>query len=238
MFSSTTSECYQPVKMKLHLNLTENIQKGQIWTLLRPAKKGLNFSFILVLSILFFFQIDNAIAGRREKTDSVNALVLATEPPIYPSSIWLAAQLIPSPQLLTLKNNPLQFGLRWQVTPLLYSFGINKRLKPWRTFVVEPMTRQNGSVELYFSPEYLNLTDHFKSNWLFRGGIRAYLPVYRYGEYLSASFSTSYYTINGNQGFSYEAGIYLFFGILGFQVTYSPQMKSSPVIFTLRLRYF
>ena len=160
------------------------------------------------------------------------------EPDVFPSTLWIATQLIPSPQVISVQNEGLKFGLRWQVTPVLYSFGINRKLSPWRLLVAEPLVRQNGSIEIFLTPEWLNLTEKFKTNWLFRSGIRAYVPLYRRGEYLSGSLATSYYNYNGEQGVSYEAGIYLFFGILGFQATYSPNMKSSPWIFTLRLRYF
>jgi hypothetical protein len=162
----------------------------------------------------------------------------SSEPSIYPSMIWMTSQLVPSPQLVEIEDHSMRFGMRWQITPLLYSWGLHKRLKPWRYFVSEPMTRQNGSIELYFSPEYLNLTESFASSWLFRGGIRTYLPLYRYGEYLSASIGTSYYNFNGQQGVSYEGGLYIFFGILGLQATYSPQLTNSHWTITLRLRYF
>ena len=224
--------------MKPALNITKYVKADKVCSFPIPVRIRLNIFLSAMIIFLFLFQRESVIAGPVTPTDSVRTAESITEPRVYPSSFWLAAQIIPSPQLITLKNDSPRFGLRWQVTPLLYSFGINRRLSPWRTFVVEPLTRQNGSVELYFSPDYLNITDHFKSNWLFRGGLRAYFPIYRRGEYLSASLSTSYYNMNGNQGISYEAGVYLFFGILGFQVTYSPEMKSSPLIFTLRLRYF
>jgi len=100
------------------------------------------------------------------------------------------------------------------------------------------LVRQSGSVELFFTPEYLNLEDSFNEKWLFRCGVRTYFPLWQRGEYLSASLAASYYNFNGENGISYEAGIYLFAGILGFQTTYSPTFTSSEWIFTIRLRYF
>ena len=193
---------------------------------------------ILVLLVIPIFNVQNLEAGQWQINDSTNVKFEITEPKVYPSSLWIVSQLIPSPELISKKDDGLRFGLRWQVTPLLYSFGINRRLNPWRFFVAEPLVRQNGSVELFITPEWLNVTEKFKTNWLFRAGLRTYFPLYRRGEYLSGSLAASYYNFNGDQGISYEAGIYLFFGILGFQVTYSPEMKTSPWIFTLRLRYF
>lgn len=201
-----------------------------------------NNNYLLVifatLLIIGLCDIKSSRADSWKINDSTEVKYNITEPDVYPSSLWIASQLIPSPEFISRKDNGLRFGLRWQVTPLLYSFGINRNLSPWRSFVVEPLVRQNGSIELFFTPEWLNVTDKFKTNWLFRGGIRTYFPLYRRGEYLSGSVAASYYNLNGDTGISYEAGIYLFFGILGFQATYSPDMKSSPWIFTLRLRYF
>ena len=192
----------------------------------------------LFLTITIIFNVHLVKAAHWKINDSTNVSFQVTEPRVYPSSLWISSQLIPSPELISLTDNGLRFGLRWQITPLLFSFGINRHLNPWRFLVAEPLIRQNGSIELFFTPEWLNLTDNFKANWLFRGGVRAYFPLYRHGEYLSGSLAASYYNFNGQQGISYEAGLYLFFGILGFQATYSPEMKSSPWIFTLRLRYF
>ena len=203
-------------------------------------KKNINNLLIvfIILIIIFICDVQSSQSGVWKINDSTRVQFDVTEPKVYPSSLWISSQFIPSPELISVKDDRLRFGLRWQLTPLLYSFGINRKLNPWRYFVVEPLVRQNGSIELFFTPEWLNVTNKFKTNWLFRGGIRAYFPLYRRGEYLSGSLAASCYNFNGDQGISYEAGIYLFFGILGFQVTYSPEMKTSPWIFTLRLRYF
>jgi hypothetical protein len=174
--------------------------------------------------------------GQSNTNDDLNNK--ATDPDIRPSWLWFGIQLLPSPQWSTRKEDGLAFGLQWQVTPLLYSFGINKKLNPWRFFISEPLTRQSGSIEIYFSPEYLSLENKLKHNWLFRGGARIYFPLWHKGEYLSFSLSSSYYNYNGQNGFSYEGGIYLFAGFLGIQTTYSPMFKNSEWKFTLRIRVF
>jgi len=191
---------------------------------------------IMIRRILIFYSslilLTNVLLSQ-EKTHSGSV----TEPDIYPNVMWMTAQLIPSPEWVTSADG-LKFGMRWQVTPLLYSFGINKKLSPWRYFIAEPLTRQSGSVELFFTPEYLNLENKLKDKWLFRGGTRIYIPLWQRGEYMSASLAASYYNFNGVNGISYEGGIYLFAGILGFQTTYSPSFTNSEWIFTIRLRYF
>ena len=159
----------------------------------------------------------------------------AMEPDIRPTLLWGATQLVPSPQWSVGQNGDSHFGARWQVTPLLYSFGMNKRLSPWRTLVAEPMTRYNGSVELFITPEYIPA---LPENWLLRSGVRAYMPLYQFGEYLAASAGTSLYKSGTNTGISYEAGLYMFFGILGFQVTHSPGFDDGRWTYTINLRYF
>lgn len=173
-----------------------------------------------------------------QSIDSTGNDITVTEPDIHPTWLWSAAQLIPSPQWITLSGDGTRFGMRWQITPALYSFGINKRLNPWRFLISEPFVRQSGSIELFLSPEYFNLGDVYESEWLVRGGLRAYFPLLRFGEYLSCSVGSSYYVYNNNNGISYEAGIYFLYGILGIQTTYTPSLPDTPWIFTLRIRYF
>ena len=192
-----------------------------------------NITVRRTIAILGFILLFTGILYSQDKTQNDSV----TEPNIYPSLMWTVAQFIPSPEWVTSVDG-LKFGMRWQVTPLLYSWGINRKLSPWRYLIVEPLVRQSGSVELFFTPEYLNLEDSFNKKWLFRCGARTYFPLWQRGEYLSASLAASYYNFNGVNGISYEAGIYLFAGILGFQTTYSPTFTSSEWIFTIRLRYF
>ena len=188
---------------------------------------------ILIVTSIFISTLLSA-----QSIDSTGNTKTVTEPDIHPTWLWSAAQLIPSPQWITLSGDGTRFGMRWQITPILYSFGINKRLNPWRYIISEPFVRQSGSIELFLSPECLNLDDVYESEWLFRGGLRAYFPLLRFGEYLSCSVGSSYYVYNDNSGISYEAGIYFLYGILGIQTTYTPSLPDTPWIFTLRIRYF
>ena len=189
-------------------------------------------TYIILLCLLL--NISTIGQGNKNDDSSNNA----TNPDIRPTWLWFGIQLLPSPQWSTRKEDGLAFGLQWQVTPLLYSFGINKKMNPWRYFISEPLTRQSGSIEIYFSPEYLSLENKLKHSWLFRGGARIYFPLWHKGEYLSFSLSSSYYNYNGQNGFSYEGGVYLFAGFLGIQTTYSPTFKNSEWKFTLRIRVF
>ena len=155
-----------------------------------------------------------------------------TEPAVHPTVSWAVTQLLPSPEYVG-GQGASYFGLRWQLTPVLYSFGINRKLSPWRFFVVEPLTRQSGSIELFFSPEYV-----FGLSTVLRTGLRSYFPLVQHGEYLSLSLGASHYLLEGHSGAAVEAGAYVLFGIVGAQVTYSPSHLPTEWIATLRLRYF
>jgi hypothetical protein len=162
------------------------------------------------------------------------------DPTVAAAVIWFATQLIPSPELAVDRQGP-RFGLRWQVTPLLYSFGIHRGAAPLRAFIAEPMVRHSGSVELFVSPEYLDLHDVARlpeDRWFVRPGLRAYFPLAQHGEYLSCSVGTSYALGPTRSGAAWEAGVYTLFGVLGIQVTYSPTREPADVIATLSIRYF
>lgn len=151
--------------------------------------------------------------------------------------LWVVAQLVPSPELVY-GEGVSRFGLRWQVTPLLYSFGVNRRVSPWRSFVVEPLLRQSGSVELFAGPEYIPFGRTFTDSLLWRIGARSYFPLVEYGDYLSVSIGASYFAFDGHDGAAWEGGIYSLFGIVGAQLTWSPSGGPATTIATLRLRYF
>jgi hypothetical protein len=149
---------------------------------------------------------------------------------------WVAAQLVPSP--LVAFGREAALGLRWQLTPLLYSWGRYHELSPWRAFVIEPPMRLSGSVEAFVSPEYVALGPRAEDRWIARGGARAYVPLLHRGEYLSASLGGSAYVHRGDVGPTIEAGIYAVFGIVGLQVSYSPLLAGGTGMAALCLRYF
>jgi len=158
-----------------------------------------------------------------------------TRHPVFPVALWLTTQLVPSPSL-AMGASEVSFGLRWQVTPLLYAWGVNRKVSGWRSFVVEPNFRQGGSVELFVAPE-LFFTD--SATVLVRPGVRAYFPVVDHGEYLSVSAAISYQRVGGRDAVAGELGAYMLFGILGLQVSVaSGPATPMQTIATIRLRYF
>jgi hypothetical protein len=159
------------------------------------------------------------------------------EPDVTVTWPWLLTQLVPSPELVY-GDAIARFGLRWQVTPVLFSWGIHRGLFPWRFWVVEPNVRHSGSVELYFTPEVVASDGALGSASIYRSGARAYFPLVEHGEYLSCSVGASQFFYNGQSAAGYEAGIYTLFGVLGLQVTASPEFSPMAVSATLSLRYF
>jgi hypothetical protein len=158
-------------------------------------------------------------------------------PPIAFGITWLVTQLVPSPSIAGARGETM-FGARWQVTPLLYSFGVHRGTPPLRAFMVEPLVRHSGSIEAYVSPEYLAREGGAEDRWLMRPGIRAYFPLVERGDSLSCSLGTSYALLRGHSGVAYEAGLYTLFGVFGVQMTYAPAREPADWIATLSFRYF
>jgi hypothetical protein len=155
----------------------------------------------------------------------------------YPTLPWIGTQLLPSPELAA--GNGARFGLSWQLTPLSYSWGLNRRLAPWRFFVVEPLTRQSGSIEIFVAPAYLSYRDGARDRWFLRGGVRSYFPLVQRGENLSISVG-SYYFRNyaGDEGAAYEVGAYVLYGFVGLRFAYAPAFAPARALTTLALRFF
>jgi hypothetical protein len=164
----------------------------------------------------------------------------------YPTFEWAVLQFLPSPELAFGKQNRIDpagnvdphiataFGLRWQVTPLLWSFGVHRSQPRWRYFVVDPLARQSGSIELSTSFEYIG--GHV-DRVLARPGLRVYLPLTSGGENLSMSLGTSVYDYDGFR-VAYEVGAYVLSGLFGVQVAVAPAHAPLATMATFRIRYF
>lgn len=150
---------------------------------------------------------------------------------------WALLQLLPSPEL-GLGEQGAVFGLRWQLTPVSYSFATDPRASRWRFLVVEPIVRHSGSIELFVSPEWLAIGDELTDGLGGRVGLRSYFGLIQRGDNLSVSIASAYYRFGRLDGVSYEAGAYVLFGMLGVQLTYAPDLEEATWVSTLRLRYF
>lgn len=161
----------------------------------------------------------------------------ATPPDVHPTLVWTVLQLVPSPEWVSGGAHGY-YGMRWQVTPILYSFGINHKLSPWRSLVAEPTVRHSGSMELFVAPEYITKSGTFAEHWLFRGGLRSYFPLLAKGEYLSTSIAASLLHFDHRIGTAWSAGLYTLFGFVGAEVTYCPTPGLRSTTLTLSLRMF
>ena len=169
------------------------------------------------------------------------------EPKYYPSLAWILTQLVPSPEVAfgtyrsygdgtdAGRDVHSAFGLRWQLTPVVWSWGVNRRLNRFRWFVIDPIARNSGSIELDATFEYLfGYVDHV----LVRPGVRANFPLVSRGEYLSTAIGTSIYRYDSTTRVAYDAGLYTLWGTLGFQITVAQNHAPLTAIATLRLRFF
>jgi hypothetical protein len=187
--------------------------------------------------------------GSPPSSPSAEARVLAqpdrgyayATPQAYPSLAWFIVQLIPSPEVAVGRvhtpdaSTEAAFGLRWQVTPLLWSWGANRHASRWRTFVVDPLARHSGSLELTGTVEY------FFGNVdraIVRPGLRGYFPLVQRGEYLSMSLGTSTYAYDAKMRVAYDVGAYVLWGLFGVQATIAPENGPLTAIGTFRIRYF
>lgn len=151
-----------------------------------------------------------------------------------PTLLWMATQLVPSGELAVGTHGALA-GLGWQVTPLVWSFGLHRRAPRWRMFVVDPMARQSGSIELYGAPELFAQPD-----WsiTLRPGIRAYHGLVARGEWLSASLGVSYQPGPGKESAAFDLGLHTYAGVIGLVATIAPMSDLAPFMLTFRFRYF
>ena len=129
-----------------------------------------------------------------------------------------------------------RLSLAWQVTPILYSFGINRRVNPWRFLVVDPLARVYGSIELHFSPEWMPGAPD--TNLFYRTGFRTTLPLHQHGEYVALMMGASYSRFEGRGGVVFEGGLSLLFGSIGLVVSHSPSFPDLRYGVRLNLKYF
>jgi hypothetical protein len=149
--------------------------------------------------------------------------------------LWGVSQLIPSPLMAT-DGHVVQGGMRWQLTPLLYSFGVAAR--PWRSFVVAPMARLSSSLELFVSPEWTCCAAGDRDGFVARAGLRSYVPLLGHGETLALSLGGAYWRHTAAGGPSFDVGLHTLFGTLGLVATASPGLAGRQFSLALAIRYF
>lgn len=160
---------------------------------------------------------------------------------------WTLMQAVPSVTYYEDRdesNSKLKFGLQWQVIPLSYSFNTNKYVSPVSSFFIRPSKRFSGSAEIFFQPEFIpgNFKYSDLKKFMFKTGVRAIIPVFHRGEYLSFSLGAGYYQQKNNNdkiidGITYETTVYSFFGMLGLKLNYNNKAVSR-YSFGLYFKYY
>lgn len=160
---------------------------------------------------------------------------------------WSILQLIPSPAFFqdSDENNArIQFGFKWNITPLSISFNPNKYVSPVQFFYIYPARRFSGSAELFVQPEIATSEFKYSSLSVFgiSGGPRIILPLAEKGEHIAFSLGVKYtYRKNFNEGnndyYGVEGGIYFLGGLLGLQYTQNFNTKTN-YNFNLYIKYF
>lgn len=160
---------------------------------------------------------------------------------------WTILQLLPNPALYQDsdgKNARIQFGFKWNIIPLSFSFNPNNYVSPVQSFFIYPARRFSGSIELFVQPELATSSFNYANLSVFglTAGPRIVLPIIQKGENLAFSIGGKYtYRKNFNGGKNYyygvEAGIYVIGGILGLQYTQNFNTNTKFNI-NLYLKYF
>jgi hypothetical protein len=160
---------------------------------------------------------------------------------------WGLMQLIPSPtffQDTDEKDSRVQFGFKWQITPINISFKTNKYVSRYQYFMINPVRRFTGSVEAFVQPELT--TAEFKYSNIKSFGIstgsRVVFPLVEYGEDVSGTLGLKYTfrksldeTSEGYTGL--EAGVYILGGMFGLQYTQNFNSKTNYNI-SLYIKFF
>ena len=133
--------------------------------------------------------------------------------------VWLPLQLIPS---MVFYNDAAQsnFGFEWEVTPLLYSFGMNDQISPWYSFIVEPTARFVGSIEVGLAGQVFT-TKLGQSYFSSSGQVMGFIPLSERGEHLTMNIGLAAYRMQGDTRVFKVLGISSFFGMLHFNLKHA-----------------
>ncbi|MBM4160704.1 MAG: hypothetical protein FJ217_06365 [Ignavibacteria bacterium] len=134
--------------------------------------------------------------------------------------VWFPFQLIPN--LTLYSSSPCSgFGFEWEATPLLYSFGINKQVSPWYSFIVDPTARFAGSIELTAAAQVFT-TKLGNSYFAYSGHLMAYVPLIEWGEKLTLNLGAGVYHVADRSRVFKVAGISTLLGFVHFNIKHSP----------------
>ena len=146
-------------------------------------------------------------------------------------SSWLPWQLVPN-FTLTATSTQTPFGLEWEATPLLYSFGISRLVSPWSSFIVNPVARFSGSIEAIvtgqFYPSKLG-SSHFG----YSGQLLGHVPLVERGEHLALNVGVATYRVGNDYPVFKVVGVSTLFGFIHFNV----KQASNPDVWIWSLEF-
>lgn len=190
---------------------------------------------ISVVSIFFINGINNSTV--QAQSDTVTGERITDVEKTYEKWLsWAILQSLPVPVYTHDANGTdgrLQFGVRWNITPINISFNANKYVSDVQFFMVNPVRRFTGSIELFLQPEWA--TAGFQNAEMDRFGLgigsRVFIPVKNYGETFAASVGGKFTyrnseVLNKDGYFGLEAGFYALYGIFGLQFNYNFDERS------------
>jgi len=146
-------------------------------------------------------------------------------------SSWLAFQAIPSMMVISHPGD-IPFAFEWEVTPLLYSFGMTRLVSPWYSFKVSQVARFTGSIELKATGQISTRkmgSSYFGSSAQLIG----HIPLIERGEYLGLNVGVAKYAFAGSSPWFKVVGVTTLFGFLEFNFKHSsdPQMWMGSIEF-------
>jgi hypothetical protein len=177
-----------------------------------PFHRMVNWIKQHIIILLVLFSISCACCSFADAQQSENQSGVNTT--------WLILQSIPS---LTWTSLPSQtnFAFEWEITPLLYSFGMTKLDPPWHFFKISQPERFAGSLEFDITVQlFTSLVG--TSHWGFSGQLLGHLPLIERGEYLGLNIGVARYS-NAFVSTNYLVGGFsTLFGFLHYNIKYSP----------------
>jgi hypothetical protein len=200
--------------------------------------KDLIVSFLVLLSVILFS--DNSFAQGEEKKKDV-------ERPFMKYLSWTLLQAVPSPVYNHDANETdgrLSFGLKWNIVPVNISFNANKYVSPVQFFMVNPVRRLSGSIEIFAQPEVSTAGFDYAGydNFGISSGLRFTFPIKHYGEHLAGSVGAKWFHRNSDTGseedyYGMEGGLYFLNGVFGLQGSYNFNRNSTYSI-SLNFKYY
>ena len=157
----------------------------------------------------------------------------APEPPGKLPS-WLPYQAVPSMMVISHPGD-IPFAFEWEATPLLYSFGMTRKVSPWHSLFVLPPARFTGSIELKVTGQ-LSTRKTGKSYFGSSAQLIGHIPLIERGEYLGLNVGVAKYAFAGSSPWFKVVGISTLFGFVEFNFKHS----SDPAMWmgTIELRFF